>query len=173
MRNECSIGLVRRRLFGLLIFAAAFPSTAGAAPVVVLTPAGHAVHRNDPYLTMPAVTPSPTASSAGRTSRTPARAHPKAKERTVRTELLRLRTTHAITPAAYRGYNSSFSAALNSAKRLRGTRGAELGAVIENLHAIAASGGLTPSRLPVLFETLSRNRQWWASGPLLSSGERV
>ena len=31
----------------------------------------------------------------------------------------------------------------------------------------------TPSRLPVLFQTLDRNRQWWTTGPLLSSGQRV
>jgi hypothetical protein len=41
------------------------------------------------------------------------------------------------------------------------------------MHAIAAAGRLSPSRLPVLFETLARNRQWWTSGPLLSYGQRV
>jgi hypothetical protein len=173
MGNECSIGLVRRRLFGMLILAAVFPPTAGAAPVVVLTRAGDAVHRTDPYLTMPAVTPAPAAAPAAQAGGKPARAPPKTKGQTVRTDLVRLRDVHAITAAAYRSYNSSLSAALNSAKRLRGTRGAELGAVIENLQSIAASGGLTASRLPALFETLSRNRQWWTTGPLLSSGERV
>ena len=29
------------------------------------------------------------------------------------------------------------------------------------------------SRLPALFETVARNRQWWANGPLLSYGQRV
>jgi hypothetical protein len=162
-----------------LLVAAAFPSTAGAAPVVALTPGGHAFHRNDPYLTMPAVTPPGAAvSSAARTGAAPtgappARGAPKAKQRTVRSELARLLKTSAITVDAYRSYNSSFSAALASARRLRGTRSTELEAVIENLHAIAASGGLTPSRLPALFETLDRNRQWWTTGPLLSAGERV
>jgi hypothetical protein len=32
---------------------------------------------------------------------------------------------------------------------------------------------LTPSRLPALFLTLDRNRQWWRAGPLLSYGQRV
>ena len=45
--------------------------------------------------------------------------------------------------------------------------------MVENLHAIAAAGLLTPSRLPALFQTLDRNRQWWTTGPLLSSGDRV
>jgi hypothetical protein len=145
-----------------------FPSTAGAAPVVVLTHAGHAVQRNDPYLTMPAVTPAPAAPAAAA-----AKPKPKAKERTVRTELVRLRNSGAITQTQYRLYNGSFSAALASEKRLHGTRKTELTAVVENLHNIAASGGLWPSRLPALFETLDRNRQWWTTGPLLVSGQRV
>jgi hypothetical protein len=144
-----------------------FPSTAGAAPVVVLTPAGHALHRNDPYLTMPATTPAPVVVASA------AKAKPKRNERTVRTELVRLRNTHAITPAQYGQYNGGFSAAIASEKRLRGTRKTELAAVVNNLHAIAASGQLTPSRLPVLFQTLARNRQWWTTGPLLGSGQRV
>ncbi len=164
---------MRRRLFGLLIVAGAFPSTAGAAPVVVLAPGGHAVRRNDPYLTTPPVTPAPAGTPAARTGAANGRGHPKGKQRTVRTELTRLRKVGAITVPAYRSYSSSFSAALGSARRLRGTRGRELEAVIENLHAIAVSGGLTPSRLPALFQTLDRNRQWWSMGPLLSYGQRV
>jgi D-glucuronyl C5-epimerase C-terminus len=153
---------------GLLIVLL-FPSTAGAAPVVVLTPAGHAVHRNDPYLTMPAVTPAPAAPAVSAAT-TP---KPKAKERTVRSELARLRRSSAITQTQYRLYSGSFSAALASEERLRGTRRTELEAVVQNLHNIAASGGLIPSRLPVLFETLDRNRQWWTTGPLLAYGQRV
>jgi hypothetical protein len=45
--------------------------------------------------------------------------------------------------------------------------------VIENLHAITASGQLTASRVPALFLTLDRNRQWWGTGNLLASGDRV
>jgi hypothetical protein len=41
------------------------------------------------------------------------------------------------------------------------------------MHDIAASGQLSPSRLPALFATLAVNRQWWADGPLLSWGQRV
>jgi hypothetical protein len=137
--------------------------------VVVLTHAGHAVHRNDPYLTMPAVTPAPAAPAVA----TAAKPKPKAKERTVRSELVRLRNAGAITQTQYRLYNGSFSAALASEKRLHGTRKTELQAVVENLHNIAATGGLWPTRLPALFETLDRNRQWWTTGPMLASGQRV
>ena len=41
------------------------------------------------------------------------------------------------------------------------------------LDEVAAGGGLTPSRLPELVLTLERNRSWWTTGPLLSSGQRV
>ena len=48
-----------------------------------------------------------------------------------------------------------------------------MGAVLANLDQVAARGDLTVSRLPELFETVARNRQWWASGPLLGYGRRV
>jgi hypothetical protein len=38
---------------------------------------------------------------------------------------------------------------------------------------MAVAGSLTASRLPVLFLTLDKNRRWWTTGPLLSSGQRV
>lgn len=141
------------------------PASAAAAPVVVLGPGGARV-RNDPFLTLPATTPLPAAPRA-RATRSPA------TERAVRSELARLRRIRAISSAAYRRYSASFSAALGAVHRLGGTRVTELEAVIENLHAIAAAGLLTPSRLPALFQTLDRNRQWWTSGPLLSPGQRV
>jgi hypothetical protein len=60
-----------------------------------------------------------------------------------------------------------------AAKRLHGTRKAELTAVIDNLREIAAAGGFTASRLPALFLTLDRNRQWWTSGTVPSQWQRV
>ena len=102
--------------------------------MVVLTHAGHAVQRNDPYLTMPAVTPAPAAPAVAAAKPKP---KPKTKERTVRTELVRLRNSGAITQTQYRLYNGSFSAALASEKRLHGTRKTELTAVVENLHNLS------------------------------------
>jgi len=63
--------------------------------------------------------------------------------------------------------------ALGLRGRLSGARRAALGAALRNLEDIAASGGLTVSRLPALFETVARNRQWWSDGPLLNNGARV
>jgi hypothetical protein len=81
--------------------------------------------------------------------------------------------THQISAADYHRYSSSLSAALRAERRLGGTRAYELEAVIGNLHAIAASGGLTPSRLPAVFLTLDRNRQWWTTGPIPYSGQLI
>ena len=68
---------------------------------------------------------------------------------------------------------SGWIAARVSYKRLRGTRQAELGAVLANLTQIARDGELTPSRVPELMLTLARNRQWWTTGPMLSPDQRV
>ena len=79
----------------------------------------------------------------------------------------------AISEAVYRQDYAAYVAAKSSLARLSGTRRVELGAVLANVQSIAAAGGLIPSRLPALFLTLERNRRWWTTEPLLSSGERV
>jgi hypothetical protein len=70
-------------------------------------------------------------------------------------------------------YRSSWIQARSSFKRLSGTRRGELGAVLDNMTAIARAGLLTPSRLPEAVLTLSDNRRWWTTGPLLSPDQRV
>jgi hypothetical protein len=96
-----------------------------------------------------------------------------ARERTVRSELKRLLAAGAIDAATQAGYRRMFDDAIASTGRLSGTRRSELQAVIGNLHDIAARGELTAARLPALFATLQRNREWWTSGRLLTYGQRV
>jgi hypothetical protein len=79
----------------------------------------------------------------------------------------------AISEAAYRQDYAAYVAAKSSLGRLSGTRKEELGAVLANLQAMAKAGELIASRLPALFLTLERNRQWWTTEPLLSGEERV
>jgi hypothetical protein len=138
-----------------------------AARVIVLGAHGRASVRDDRFLTTPALTPAPVAGAA--------RALPRAQiaDRSVLTELARLRRRHAISRGDYRRYLGSFNSALGAEKRLRGTRAGELESVIQTLHAIAADGLLIPSRLPALFLTLDRNRTWWTTGPPLGYGQRV
>jgi len=88
-------------------------------------------------------------------------------------ELSRLYHAHQITAAQYHRYQGDFSAALNSVKHLSGTRATELEAVVEHLHQFAAAGLFKPSRLPVLFLTLERNRQWWTTGSIPNPGDLI
>jgi hypothetical protein len=87
--------------------------------------------------------------------------------------LASLQRSGAIAPAVYQQDYSAYVAAVNSLKKLSGTRRSELGAVLANVRAIAATGGFTPSRLPALFLTLERNRTWWTTGSLLASRVRI
>jgi hypothetical protein len=138
---------------------------ASAAQVMLLGTGGQAVTVNDPFLSGPELEPVPTALAAR------ARRHRSA--RSAHSELMRLKRTRAISARRYRHYLGILGAAQASARRLRGTRATELSAMLSNLHAMAAAGKLTAGRLPALFITLERNRRWWTTGPLLSSGQRV
>jgi D-glucuronyl C5-epimerase C-terminus len=91
----------------------------------------------------------------------------------VPTALRGLEQSGAITETAYRQDYAAYLAAKRSLGRLSGTRRTELGAVLANVQAMTAAGELTASRVAPLLLTLERNRQWWTSEPLLSSGERV
>jgi hypothetical protein len=84
-----------------------------------------------------------------------------------------LQRSGQITPALYTKYTSAYAAAKRSLGKLSGTRRAELGAVMSNVQAMAASGYFIASRLPVIFLTLENNRKWWTTEPLLASGTRV
>jgi hypothetical protein len=79
----------------------------------------------------------------------------------------------AISEAVYHQDYAAYVAAKSSLGNLSGTRKEELGAVLTNVQAMASAGELIASRLPALFLTLERNRQWWTTEPLLASDERV
>jgi plasmid stability protein len=79
----------------------------------------------------------------------------------------------AISEATYNQDYSAYLAAKSSLGKLSATRREELGAVLANVQAMASAGELVPSRLPALFLTLERNRQWWTTGPLLNGEARV
>jgi hypothetical protein len=159
---------VQRRRFALLLLVLVCPSTAAATPVVVLGPGRHVRHLDDRFAGAGSGMPSGRSSvaSAAAAGKRPA-------ERTLLSELLRLYRAGSISLHDYHRYKLDFNHTLTTVKHLSGTRRAELQAVVTTLHDIAAGRQLTPSRLPALFLTLDRNRQWWTTGPLLSSGQRV
>ena len=174
-QRECSIAPVRRSLLVLLVVTL-FPSSAAAAPVLVLGHHSQVTVRNDPFVSGPAITPAPAfaVSALGAVGRErPAAVKKGPPPRTVFSELARLQRSAAITDAVYQADRTSYSAALTEEKHLGGARRTELRAVTEAIHNIAASGQLTVSRLPAVFATLAANREWWAHGSLLSSGARV
>jgi hypothetical protein len=96
-----------------------------------------------------------------------------ARKRTVIRELKRLRDRGAITPEDYADRRAAYDDAKRRVKKLRGTRRAELAAVVATLDGIAARGKLTASRLAPLWLTLERNVEWWTTGPLPASGQRT
>jgi hypothetical protein len=151
----------------LAVLVAAFPSRAAAAPVLELGPGGQVHARKDAFL--PALPPPmPSQSSGARVPRTP-----RGRAPTVTGTLVQLRRARAITTSAFNGYMASLHAAVSTANRLGGTRKAELTAVIDNLREIAAAHLLTAARLPALFLTLARNRQWWRTGSIPAGGQDV
>jgi D-glucuronyl C5-epimerase C-terminus len=110
---------------------------------------------------------------AGAAAILPASAATAAHGPSVPAALLSLKSSGAITEAIYNQDASAYAAALRSLKKLSGTRHTELAAVIANTQQMAAANEFTPTRLPVVFLTLERNRQWWTTEPLISSRERV
>ena len=159
-------------------------AASAASRVLVLDRHGHVHARVDRALPSGgdwpgAVAPARDAGPAASAARAPRRAvtaraaSRHRRERTVRSELKRLLRAGEIDARTQARYRRMFDAAVRTGKRLSGTRRSELQAVIGTLHAIAARGELTAARLPALFATLQRNRQWWTHGSLLSYGQRV
>lgn len=104
-------------------------------------------------------------------SASPAQA--KTKPITVTAALQGLQRSGQITQATYLQYQGAYAAAKKSLANLSSTRRAELGAVLANVEAMAAKGQLIVSRLPVVFTTVERNRQWWTTQPLPGADQRV
>ena len=99
---------------------------------------------------------------------------PASAQRVTVTSILQgLERSGAITEVLYRQYQGAYSAAKGSLRKLSGTRAAELGAVMANVETMASKGQLIASRLPVIFTTLERNKQWWTTERLLGADQRV
>ncbi|HKG02426.1 MAG TPA: D-glucuronyl C5-epimerase family protein [Conexibacter sp.] len=158
---------------GVLVGTVHTSVAAAASRVLVLDRDGHVHSRVDPALppgsSLPVEVP-PAATAASGTARAAAG---RSRERTVRSELKRLLAAGEIDAATQARYRRMFDDAIGTARRLSGTRRSELQAAIGDLHDIAARGQLAAARLPVLFATLQRNRQWWTTGSLLGYGQRV
>jgi hypothetical protein len=97
-----------------------------------------------------------------------------AKGPTVAGELKRLAAEGKLTPEDAAAKRAIYDDAKATAAKLTGTRKTELGGVVKDLDEMAARGAFSqPSRIPALFLTLQRNREYWASQPLLAAGARI
>ncbi|HEX2016299.1 MAG TPA: D-glucuronyl C5-epimerase family protein [Solirubrobacteraceae bacterium] len=68
----------------------------------------------------------------------------------------------AISTTQADGYRASYAAALSALSPLRGVRRRELRSAVAIVRSIVAHGRLTPSRMGLVFLTLSRNTDWWS-----------
>jgi D-glucuronyl C5-epimerase C-terminus len=153
-------------MFAGALVGAAAPAAGAASRVLVMDRHGRvhaAVDRALPRA-VPEPAPPPAAGPAARR---------RARQRTLRGELDRLLKARQIDQMTHDADRRAFDDAIRTSRKLSGTRRSELLAVLANLHDIAARGELTAARLPSLFATLERNRQWWTTGRLLTYGQRV
>jgi len=127
-------------------------STAQAAERVLTMDRHGRVHRHVDRALPPLdeATLAPAAAVAASAPSAAVASKPRSRERTVRGELRRLLARRQIDAATAARDRGAFDDAIRTARRLRGTRRAELQAVIATLHDIAARGQLTAARLPVV-----------------------
>ena len=148
----------------LILLIAMFPATAaGAADLPMLKRDGSVGHRSDPGIAARDTAPVPAARPVARA----------AYSGSTLGVLRHLRDTGQISADDFRSYRDEYQRDRAFAGGTGGIRGAEMRNVIGITDRIAARGLLTPSRLNALWLNLRRNREWWSSGSLLASGDRV
>ncbi|HEY8581426.1 MAG TPA: D-glucuronyl C5-epimerase family protein [Capillimicrobium sp.] len=152
---------------GLLVALSLAAPASAAQPVHVLGRDGDVRVVQDPYLPPPDP-PAPTPAGPA-----PAPLASAAATRTVKGELRRLHNAGELEEQAYRDALRRWNEAKASLGRVTGRRAVELGSILRVTEQLAAAGGLTAGRVPVLFEIVRRNREWWTTGSLLAYGARV
>src|SRR3954471_16997501 len=88
-------------------------------------------------------------------------------------ELARLAQGAQLDPTVAAEGRQTYLDARAAARRLTGTRRAELQGALRTVDGIAARGQLTPARVTPLALTLERNREWWTTHGPLPAGARV
>jgi hypothetical protein len=111
------------------------------------------------------------ASAAGAPVR--ARASTKRGRRAVYSALRReLRRKH-IRKSQYRRWRATYVRSVRTLRRLRGARATQLRYVLTSVESLALRKLLIPSRMPVAFLNLERNRQYWPRMPYPAVGDQV
>src|SRR5688500_16617318 len=103
----------------------------------------------------------------------PAAAHAAKPRKTIGGELTKLYERGSIDQVTYAADMAIHRDVKRTIRGLDGARKLELAGAHATVKRMAARGALRASRLPPLFLTLARNREWWSAQPLLTSGQRV
>ncbi len=164
--------MAAKRIFCAAVVALALGSApAQAADVLVLGPGGKTARRADPGVAARDRTPAAMTHPAVRRHARPLASA--SARRTVASELKRLYHAGRIDHATYAGYRAEYRRDRRLARKLSGRRRLDMAGVLGTVDRMAARGSLTTSRLVPLWLQLRRNREWWSTGPLLASGQRV
>jgi hypothetical protein len=151
-----------------IVVAAAFLALAAPASAsqVLRVEGNRVVPENDPALPgKSAELQFPPATSCAKPARPPV-GRPAALAASVPAVLHADYAKKALTAKEYSGYKRIYDKAVSTARRLSGTRRANLQDVIFALDRIARNGSLTVSRMHALFFQLDHNTQFWPSKPL-------
>jgi D-glucuronyl C5-epimerase C-terminus len=109
------------------------------------------------------------AARAWRTARSSSQRGRRAVYRTLSRELRRTK----IASTDYRRWRRYYVLAIRALRKLRGARRTQLRYVTDSVEALALARRLTPTRMPVAFLQLERNRQYWRKLPYPAAGDQV
>jgi hypothetical protein len=178
--------LTHRWTPALAVLAATLAGAPAQAAEVIVVDGDRAVRRADPFV--PSRAESDLGRSLGGVGATAGRAvraaratvgrasrvrRPSRGERAVTRALRRALRKRRIERPDYVRWRRGQRRARLTLRRLRGSRRAQLANVLASVERLALSGQLIPSRMPVAFLQLARNRQYWRSLPYPASGDRV
>jgi D-glucuronyl C5-epimerase C-terminus len=172
------MGYVKRTALVTLAALAVTAAPAYAGEVIVAG-GGKAERVQDPAvptraeieLRMPAGNRAPLAAAASNGRR--ARASSARGRRAVYAALRRELRRKKIESTDYRRWRRIFVRSQQALRRLGGARRSQLLYVSNSVEALALSGRLTPTRMPVAFLQLERNRQYWPRLPYPATGAQV
>jgi len=168
----------RGRLLVGLMAAVALLATAPAHAAEVIAVDGQRAERvYDPFVPDRASSDlgaAPRSLAAGAASASPhARTSSKRARRATSRALRRAYARKAISRASYRRYRKIVTRARKARKRLRGSRGRELGNAIALVDGMALRRKLTASRMPAVLLILRRNAQYWPRLPFPSDRDHI
>jgi hypothetical protein len=166
--------ITHHRTAALAFLAVALTGTPAQAAEVIVVDGDEAVRRDDPFVPARAESDLARPPGGGRAAARASGVRPRSSgERAVTRALRRALRTRRIERPDYARWRRGHKRARRTVRRLRGARRAQLGYVVASVERLALARRLIPSRMPVAFLQLERNRQYWRKLPYPASGDRV